>query len=89
MGIACNDRQVEKWGTRISVSLTSLHFNSLQYHKKSRIFCVVVIKVFMILASRKFMHAVPETWFLSTVKKDDVKIIKMFYDIPATVYGTT
>ena len=23
-----------------------------------------------------------------TVEKDDVKIIKMFYDIPATVYGT-
>ena len=42
----------------------------------------------MILASRKFVRAVPEAWFFGTVKKDDVKIIKMFYDIPATVYGT-
>ena len=41
----------------------------------------------MILASRKFVHVVPEAWFLGTVKKDDVEIIKMFYDIPAMVYG--
>ena len=40
----------------------------------------------MILASRKFMRAVPETWFLSTVENVDVKIIKMFYDIPAMVH---
>ena len=36
----------------------------------------------MILASRKFVRAVPEAWFLSTVENDDVKIIKMFYDNP-------
>jgi hypothetical protein len=42
----------------------------------------------MILASRKFVRAVSEAWFSSTVEKDDVKIIKMFYDIPGTVYGT-
>jgi hypothetical protein len=41
----------------------------------------------MILASWKFVRAVPEEWFPSAVKKDDVKIIKMFYDIPATFYG--
>ena len=35
------------------------------------------------MTSQKFMPAVPEVWLLSTVKKDDVKIIKMFYDIPA------
>jgi hypothetical protein len=39
----------------------------------------------MILASQKFVRAVPEAWFLSTVENDDVKIIKMFYDIPAMV----
>ena len=39
----------------------------------------------MILVNRKFVRAVPEAWFLSTVEKDDVKIIKMFYDIPAMV----
>ena len=34
------------------------------------------------------MRAVPEAWFSSTVEKDDVKIIKMFYDISAVVsYG--
>ena len=42
----------------------------------------------MILVSRKFVRAVPEAWFLSTVENDDVKIINMFYDIPAAVYGT-
>ena len=41
----------------------------------------------MILVNRKFVRAVPEAWFLSTVEKDDVKIMKMFYDIPATAYG--
>ena len=41
----------------------------------------------MILASQKFVRAVPEAWFLSTVEKDDIKLTKMFYDIPATVYG--
>jgi len=36
------------------------------------------------------MRAVPEAWFSSTVENDDVKIIKikMFYDIPARIYGT-
>jgi hypothetical protein len=47
----------------------------------------------MILVNRKFVRAVPEAWFLSTVEKDDVKIIKMFYDILVMVryglwYGT-
>ena len=42
----------------------------------------------MILASRKFIRAVLEAWFSSTVVKDEVKIIRMFFDIPATVYGT-
>jgi len=43
----------------------------------------------MILPNRKFVRAVPEAWFSSTVEKDDVKIIKMFYDISAVVsYGT-
>jgi hypothetical protein len=28
----------------------------------------------------------PEAWFTSSVEKDDVKIIKMFYDIPAMVH---
>jgi hypothetical protein len=42
----------------------------------------------MILASRKFVRAVPEAWISSTVVKDEVKIIKMFFDIPATVYAT-
>ncbi len=47
----------------------------------------------MILVNRKFVRAVPEAWFSSTVEKDDVKIIKMFYDILAMVryglwYGT-
>ena len=32
----------------------------------------------MILASKKFVCAVPEAWFLSTVGNDHVKIIKMF-----------
>ena len=42
----------------------------------------------MILPNRKFVRAVPEAWFSSTVEKDDVKIIKMFYDISAVVsYG--
>jgi hypothetical protein len=42
----------------------------------------------MILPNRKFVRAVPEAWFSSTVEKDDVKIINMFYDISAVVsYG--
>ncbi len=42
----------------------------------------------MILANQKFVSTVPEAWFSSTVKKDDVKIIKMFYEIPAVVRST-
>jgi hypothetical protein len=34
------------------------------------------------------MCTVPEAWFLSTVKNDDIKIIKLFYGIPVRVYGT-
>ena len=40
----------------------------------------------MILASPKFVRAVPEAWFTSSVEKDDVKIIELFYDITAMVH---
>jgi len=40
----------------------------------------------MILASQKSVRNVPEAWFLSTVKKDDIKTLKMFYDISAMVW---
>ena len=39
----------------------------------------------MFWVNRKFVRAVPEAWFLSTVKKDDIEIIKVFYDIRAMV----
>jgi hypothetical protein len=40
----------------------------------------------MIVANPNFVCAVTEAWFPSTVKKDDIKIIKMFYDISAMVF---
>ena len=39
----------------------------------------------MILANPNFVRAVTKAWLFCTVEKDDVNIIKMFYDISAIV----
>jgi hypothetical protein len=39
----------------------------------------------MILANPNFVRAVPKVWLFGPVQKDDVNIIKMFYDIPCPV----